>query len=68
MDEAGSTGVIALYDGVRHVFTVAAVGDSMCVLSRSGRAVTINKMHRLTDNEDEKRRIVKAGGIVKSNR
>ncbi len=68
MDESGSTGVIALYDGARHVFTVAGVGDSMCVLCRSGRAVVLNKMHRLNDNEDEKQRIIRAGGIIKSNR
>eukprot|EP01034_Spumella_vulgaris_P006807 gene6807-8681_t len=44
-DNSGSTGVIAVYDGRRNKFTVASVGDSMCVLSRGGRAVLVNQMH-----------------------
>lgn len=66
-DASGSTGVIAVYDGRRHVLTVAGVGDSMCVLSRSGKAVILNRMHRL-DNEDERERVKRAGGMVINNR
>ena len=66
-DESGSTGVIAIYDGRKHIFTVAGVGDSMCVLSRGGRAVALNKMHRL-DNEAEIERIKMAGGTVLNSR
>eukprot|EP01032_Pedospumella_encystans_P023878 gene23878-27018_t len=62
-DASGSTGVIAVYDGRRHILTVAGVGDSMCVLSRSGKAVMLNRMHRL-DNADEVERIKRAGGTV----
>ena len=66
-DMAGSTGVIAVYDGRKHVLTVANVGDSMCVLSRSGKAVKLNRMHRL-DDEDEKLRVQKTGGTIVNNR
>ena len=45
----------------------AGVGDSMCVLSRGGRAVVLNKMHRL-DNETEIERIKQAGGTVLNSR
>ena len=62
-DGSGSTGVIAIYDGRRNVFTVASVGDSLCVLSRSGQAVVMNQMHRL-DNEVEKERVKRAGGVI----
>ncbi len=40
----------------------------MCVLSRGGRAVVLNKMHRLTDHEGERDRVRKAGGSVINNR
>mmetsp|Transcript_9981 Transcript_9981/g.13725 ORF Transcript_9981/g.13725 Transcript_9981/m.13725 type:complete len:1417 (+) Transcript_9981:52-4302(+) len=66
-DVSGSTGIIAVYDGRKHLFTVAGVGDSMCVLSRGGRAVVLNKMHRL-DNEVERERIRQAGGTVLNSR
>jgi serine/threonine protein phosphatase PrpC len=66
-DSSGSTAVIAVYDGRRHLFTVAGVGDSMCVISRAGKAVIINRMHRL-DNEDERERVKRAGGTVINNR
>ena len=46
---------------------MASVGDSMCILSRSGQAVVINKMHRL-DNEEEKERVKRAGGTIMNNR
>lgn len=66
-DSAGSTAILAIYDGRRKVFTVASVGDSMCVLSRGGKAVEIGKTHRLT-NETEIRRIQAAGGSVINSR
>jgi serine/threonine protein phosphatase PrpC len=66
-DASGSTGVVAVYDGRRHVLTVAGVGDSMCVLSRSGKAVVLNQMHRL-DNEAERERVKRAGGTIINNR
>lgn len=66
MDGSGSTGIVAVYDGRKHRFTVAGVGDSMCVVSRGGKAVTLNKQHRLQDNPSETQRIIKAGGQVKN--
>ena len=49
------------------MLTVATVGDSMCVLSRGGRAVKVLRMHRL-DNEEERLRVEKAGGTVVNSR
>ena len=56
-----------MYDGRRNVLTVANVGDSMCVLSRGGRAVNMHRMHRLDDAE-ERARVEAAGGTVIKNR
>merc|ERR1712000_658243 len=50
-DSAGSTGVIAIYDGRSNIFTVANVGDSMCILSRCGKAINIHKTHRVSDED-----------------
>lgn len=66
-DASGSTGVVAIYDGRKRVLTVAGVGDSLCVLCRNGRAVEMNKMHRM-DNAAEKERVKKAGGTIINNR
>lgn len=66
-DSSGSTATLALYDGRRHVLTVANVGDSMCVLSRGGRAVTMLHMHRL-NNAEERQRVERAGGTVINSR
>lgn len=68
-DSSGSTAVIAIYDGRKHVLTVANVGDSMCVLSRGGRAVKLHRMHRLgADDAAERTRVEQAGGAVINNR
>lgn len=68
-DSSGCTGVIILYDGTRNVMTIANVGDSMCVLSRGGRAVKAHKVHRLGVNDvAERERIEAAGGQVINNR
>ena len=66
-DISGSTAVVVVYDGRRSVLTVANVGDSMCVLSRGGRAVNMHSMHRL-DNAAERARVIAAGGTVIKNR
>jgi serine/threonine protein phosphatase PrpC len=66
-DISGSTGLIVLYDGRRSVLTVANVGDSMCVLSRAGRAIKMHRQHRLND-EAERQRVEAAGGQVLKNR
>merc|ERR1712023_532946 len=36
-DSSGSTALVAVYDGRKKIFTVANVGDSMCILSRGGK-------------------------------
>ncbi len=56
-----------MYDGRKHVLTLANVGDSVCVLSRGGRAVKLHKMHRLND-EVERQRVEREGGAVINNR
>lgn len=66
-DDSGSTGIVVIYDGRKRQLTVAQVGDSMCVLSRGGRAVTINKMHRV-DDENEKNRVLTCGAAIMNNR
>ena len=49
------------------VFTVANVGDSICVLSVAGKAVQLLPMHRLSDPA-ERRAVESAGGRVLNNR
>jgi len=67
-DEAGSTGVVAVYDGRRHTLTVANVGDSSCVLCMSdGTASRALKMHRLSDTA-ERERVLKANARIIGNR
>ncbi|GMH50991.1 hypothetical protein TL16_g00921 [Triparma laevis f. inornata] len=66
-DESGSTGLFAVIDGRSKRFTVGNVGDSRAVLSRGGTAIPLTKDHRLS-RADERARVEKAGGKVKSNR
>lgn len=66
-DVSGSTAIVAIFDGRKRRLTVAGVGDSLCVLSRNGRAVLMNSMHRL-DNDLERERIRRAGGTVINSR
>lgn len=66
-DHSGSTAVVAVYDGRRHILTVASTGDSMCVLSRGGRAVKHNRMHRFNE-EDECKRVKASNGSIVNNR
>lgn len=81
-DSSGSTGVIVVYDG-RSIFefccfmtvvnrsrrlTVANVGDSKCILCRSGTAIPIHRTHRVGDHEDEIERIKNAGGSIVNKR
>jgi hypothetical protein len=40
----------------------------MCILSRSGKAVKIHQTFRLLNNDEEKRRVVQAGGTVVNQR
>jgi serine/threonine protein phosphatase PrpC len=59
--------VVAVYDGQAHQLNVANVGDSVCVLSDAGKAVMINKMHRI-DEPSERERILRSGGTILNNR
>lgn len=66
-DDAGSTGAVIVYNGATNILTVGNVGDSICVLSKGGQAVVLNKMHRVDDRK-ERDRINKAGGTILNNR
>lgn len=67
-DSSGSTGVIVVYDGRSRKLTIANVGDSMCVLCRSGKAVSVHRTHRVGDDADEINRVLKSGGSVVNKR
>ena len=63
--QAGTTCVVAV---VRDdVLTVANAGDSRAVLCRRGKAVALSRDHKPMD-DDERARIVKAGGFVQEGR
>ena len=66
-NNSGSTALVAIYDGRKHILTVASVGDSICIISRAGHAIRINKTHRL-DNKEEKCRVIAQGGTIVNNR
>ena len=66
-DQCGSTALVAVFDGPRNSLMIANVGDSRCVLSRNGRAIDLSKEHRC-DREDERNRILAAGGSIVQNR
>ena len=66
-DGSGSTALFVIIDGRSKRLTVANVGDSRCVISRGGTVIELTKDHRLS-RADEKARVEKAGGKVKSNR
>eukprot|EP00922_Rhytidocystis_sp_ex-Travisia-forbesii_P034727 GHVS01051567.1.p1 GENE.GHVS01051567.1~~GHVS01051567.1.p1 ORF type:complete len:500 (+),score=114.20 GHVS01051567.1:93-1502(+) len=56
---SGTTACVCLLSG--NSYTIANVGDSRCVLSRSGHAVVLTRDHRLNYNKDEQQRILKCG-------
>ena len=67
-DCAGSTGVVAVYDGRKHVLYVANVGDSSCIICKNdGKATRVLRMHRLSDNE-EKARVNQTNAKIMNNR
>jgi len=66
-DDAGSTGVVLVFDGATNTLTVGNVGDSMCVLSKRGKAVAVHRMHRV-DDRSERDRVIKSGGAILNNR
>ncbi|KAA8540556.1 hypothetical protein F0562_024525 [Nyssa sinensis] len=62
---SGSTACVAIIQN--NQLLVANAGDSRCVLSRKGQAYNMSKDHK-PDLEDEKERIIKAGGFVQYGR
>ena len=58
---AGCTAVVALI--VQNTVYVANAGDSRCVLAKKNEAVPLTEDHK-PDNDEERRRIEKAGGGV----
>lgn len=63
LDAIGCTANVILVDHLNNRLTVANAGDSRCVLGRSGNAIPLSFDHK-PDNEEEKRRIEKAGSSI----
>ncbi|KAL8139337.1 hypothetical protein V2J09_005358 [Rumex salicifolius] len=63
---AGSTACVAIVATTTKLI-VANAGDSRCVISRRGQAHDLSKDHK-PDLEEEKERILKAGGFIQSGR
>ena len=68
-DGCGSTACVALVrkEGSHQVLYVANIGDTRCVLSKSGTAERMSIDHK-GDNPDEILRIKSYGGIILDNR
>lgn len=64
-NDAGCTAIAALLREDK-VF-VGNLGDARCVLSRGGKAIDLSQDHK-PSRDDEKERILKAGGFVVNNR
>ncbi|KAH7547500.1 hypothetical protein FEM48_Zijuj01G0316600 [Ziziphus jujuba var. spinosa] len=62
---SGSTACVAIIRDNRLI--VANAGDSRCVISRKGQAYNLSKDHK-PDLENEKDRILKAGGFIQVGR
>ncbi|KAH0982907.1 hypothetical protein GBA52_010084 [Prunus armeniaca] len=62
---SGSTACVAIIRNNQLV--VANAGDSRCVISRKGQAYNLSKDHK-PDIENEKERILKAGGFIQVGR
>jgi len=59
LDSIGCTANVILIENMKKLY-VANAGDSRCVLARGGKAVPLSYDHK-PDNEEEKKRIEKAG-------
>lgn len=62
-DESGSTASVIVYEGRSRTLTIANVGDSLCVLSKGGNALSLLPVHRPSD-PTERRTIELGGGKV----
>lgn len=59
LDSIGCTANVIFIDDMKKMY-IANAGDSRCVLGRAGKAVPLSFDHK-PDNDEEKRRIEKAG-------
>lgn len=64
-NDAGCTAISALLTD--HSVIVGNLGDARCILSRGGKAIDLSKDHK-PGREDEKARILRAGGFVVNGR
>lgn len=62
LDSIGCTANVILIEDMKKLY-VANAGDSRCVLARGGKAVPLSFDHK-PDNDEEKRRIEKAGSQI----
>jgi serine/threonine protein phosphatase PrpC len=62
LDSIGCTANVILIDNMKKLY-VANAGDSRCVLGRNGKCIPLSFDHK-PDNEEEKRRIEKAGSTI----
>lgn len=62
LDSIGCTANMILIEDMKKLY-VANAGDSRCVLARGGKAIALSNDHK-PDNEEEKRRIEKAGSQI----
>lgn len=61
--DSGCTAILALYQRTRKQIMAANIGDSRCVVSRSGLAIGLSEDHKPED-AIELKRIVNAGGFL----
>jgi serine/threonine protein phosphatase PrpC len=62
LDSIGCTANVILVEDMKKLY-VANAGDSRCVLARGGKAVPLSFDHK-PDNDEEKKRIEKAGSQI----
>ena len=66
LDSIGCTANMILIDDMKRLH-IGNAGDSRCVLSRGGKAVPLSFDHK-PENEEERRRIEKAGSTITEGR
>lgn len=66
LDSIGCTANVILFDNMKKLY-IANAGDSRSVLARGGKALALSIDHK-PDNDEELRRIEKAGSVVTDGR
>jgi serine/threonine protein phosphatase PrpC len=66
LDSIGCTANVIMIEDMKKLY-VANAGDSRCVLARGGKAIPLSFDHK-PDNEEEKKRIEKAGSTITEGR